>query len=83
MAEVELMQYCNIRHRKESKSESKKKISVIYRIFTSICSDMPYITKLKRPAKMKISVEDAEKIITEMQRKRIVRKGLYLTLSRM
>ena len=66
MAEVEIdavlqHQAC----RKESKSESKEKDDScnLQKFLQVYAPDMPYITVKKTASKMKISVEDAEKII--------------------
>lgn len=72
MAEVEIdavlqHQAC----RKESKSESKEKDDScnLQKFLQVYAPDMPYITAKKTASKMKISVEDAEKIIAKCKEK--------------
>ena len=86
MAEVEIDAV--LQHQacmKESKSESREKDDScnLQKFLQVYAPDMPYITAKKTASKMKISVEDAEKNNSKMQRKGIVRKGLYCSLSRM
>lgn len=77
MAEVEIdavlqHQAC----RKESKSESKEKDDScnLQKFLQVYAPDMPYITVKKTASKMKISVEDAEKIIAKCKEKGLLEK---------
>lgn len=61
---------------KESKSESKEKDDScnLQKFLQVYVPDMPYITVKKTASKMKISVEDAEKIIAKCKEKGLLEK---------
>ena len=61
---------------KESKSESKEKDDScnLQKFLQVYAPDMPYITVKKTASKMKISVEDAEKIIAKCKEKGLLEK---------
>lgn len=77
MAEVEIDAV--LQHQacmKESKSESKEKDDScnLQKFLQVYAPDMPYITAKKTASKMKISVEDAEKIIAKCKEKGLLEK---------
>lgn len=77
MAEVEIDAV--LQHQacmKESKSESKEKDDScnLQKFLQVYAPDMPYITVKKTASKMKISVEDAEKIIAKCKEKGLLEK---------
>lgn len=77
MAEVEIDAV--LQHQacmKESKSETKEKDDScnLQKFLQVYAPDMPYITVKKTASKMKISVEDAEKIIAKCKEKGLLEK---------
>lgn len=77
MAEVEIDAV--LQHQacmKESKSEPKEKDDScnLQKFLQVYAPDMPYITVKKTASKMKISVEDAEKIIAKCKEKGLIEK---------
>ena len=78
MAEVEIDAV--LQHQacmKESKSETKEKDDScnLQKFLQVYAPDMPYITVKKTASKMKISVEDAEKIIAKCKEKGLLEKA--------